>query len=97
MQRYRNRTISEADADQLHPGLRKLAKRLNWKVVPEVDPEDPSRITLADLAQGSGMDTVQAEPSHPGTIDAEFDDDDDDGDDDDDDDDERDGLLVIKG
>lgn len=84
IQRYRNRTISEADADQLHPGLRRFAKLLGWKVVPEVDPEDPTRITLADLAIRNRMDTVQADSIDDGSIDTEFDDgDDDDGDDDD--------------
>ena len=70
LERYRNRTISEADADQLHPGLRRFAKLHGWKVAPEVAADDPTRITLRDLAQGAGQDLDDDE---------DLDDDDDDG------------------
>jgi hypothetical protein len=59
--RYLNRTISEADADQLNPGMQAFAKLHHWKVVPEVDPDDPSGITLQALALATDDEVLDAE------------------------------------
>jgi hypothetical protein len=83
LERFRNRTISEADADALHPGMRRFAKLHAWKVVPEVDPNDPSGITLQALALATDDEVLEAE----------LDNDDDDGDDGDDGDDDDDGKA----
>lgn len=45
-----NRTISRADFALLHPGMVRLARKWNWTVVDVPDPEDPTLITLEDLA-----------------------------------------------
>lgn len=45
----RNRTISTAEFDQLHAGMRRLAKYWDWQILDEVSPDDPSVITLRHL------------------------------------------------
>lgn len=58
-----NRTISRQHFEALHPGLVRLAKFWHWRIVDSPDADDPTLITLRDLALEPEPEASPEEPT----------------------------------